>query len=392
MGRLEQMMFTVPPALLKFISPDLPRPLRLNAARGTLPIPPRDLLMAVFALTRDQDQEIQDLSKQTLVKTPVTMLKPLLADNSTHPLIMHFFALNLPTESELQETIALNKATDDETVAFQATLTNKKLVDIISNNQIRILRTPRIIDVLSENPLCSPAILDRIIKFMELEVRQKPQPAKPSAATGEGMEVEIEEVTEEAQAPGEQEEVGTVTMGGEEETVENAWAKMTFNTELLHDKDLKDQKEKEEEERSLSGKIMDMSISQKIKLAMMGNLSARSILIRDSNKLVSSAVLKSPRITDSEVESVSKSRSVSEEIIRTIAADKEWTRTYQVKLNLVNNSKTPIGDALRFLNHIHDKDLGLLAKSRNVPQPIALAARKLVQARSEAGKVKKPGH
>ena len=389
MGRLDQMMFTVPPALLKFIGPDVDRPLRLNAARGTLPIPPRDLLMVVFALSRDQDQEIRDLSKQTLIKTPITMLKPLLADNTTHPLILHFFAANLASDSELQETVALNKAADDETVAFQATLTNKKLVDIISNNQIRMLRNPKVIDVLSENPLCSPAILDRIIKFMELEVRQKPQPAKPSAATGEGMEVEIEEVTEESQEPGGQDEIGTVTMGGEEETVENAWAKMTFNTELLHDKNLKDQKEKEEEEKSLSGKLINMTISEKIKLAMMGNMSARAILIRDANKLVANAVLKSPRITDSEIEAVSKSRSVSEEIIRTIAADKEWTRTYTIKLNLVNNSKTPIGDALRFLNHIHDKDLGMLAKSKNVPQPISLAARKLMSTRAEAGKTKK---
>jgi hypothetical protein len=348
MGRLDQMMFTVPPALLKFISPDLPRPLRLNAARGTLPIPPKDLLIAVFALSRDDDAEIRDLSKQTLVNTPIAILKPLMADNNTHPLILDFFAKNLNSDSELQETISLNKAADDGTVAFQASLTNKKLVEIISNNQIRLLRNPKIVDILSENPLCSAAVLDRIVRFIELEIKQKPQPAKPAAATGEGMEVEIEEVTEEApQDSTGPDEVATVTMGGEEETVENAWAKMTFNTELLHDKDLKDQKEKEEEERSLSGKIMNMSISEKIKLALMGNMSARSILIRDANKLVSAAVMKSPRITDSEIETVSKSRSVSEEIIRAIAADKEWTRTYQIKLNLVNNSKTPIGDALR---------------------------------------------
>jgi hypothetical protein len=392
MGRLDQMMFTVPPALLKFISPDLPKPLRLNAARGTLPIPPRDLVMAVFALSRDSDAEIAELSKKTLVDTPAAILKPLLADANTHPLILHFFALCLPSDSELQETVALNKATDDETILFQATLTNKKLVDIISNNQIRILRNPRIVDMLGENPLCSPAILDRIIKFMELEAKQKPKEAKPSAAKTDGMEVEIEEVTEEdiAASAGEA-EVGTVTMGEEPGVVENAWAKMTFNTELLQDKELKDEKEKEEEERSLSGKIQNMNISSKIKLAMMGNMSARSILIRDSNKLVASAVLKSPRITDSEIETVSKSRSVSEEIIRTIAADKEWTRTYQIKLNLVNNSKTPIGDALRFINHMHDKDLGMLAKSKNVPQPVTLAARKLMNTRAEAGKAKKKG-
>ena len=207
------------------------------------------------------------------------------------------------------------------------------------------------------------------------------------------MEVEIEEVAQEAPSePGEvttneSGEVSTLTMDGEE--VENAWAKLTFNTELVADKKFEKPEEQEQEEKTLASRILNMSVSEKIKLAMMGNLSARNILVRDSNKLVSSAVLKSPRITDSEIEALSQNKSVAEDIIRQLAHSKEYTRSYTIKLNLVNNSKTPVGESLRFLNHLHDKDLLGVAKSKNVSQPVQIAAKKLLETRDEAKQHKK---
>jgi hypothetical protein len=387
LGKLSQLTFALPAPLVKFVGQEVPREMRLNASRGTLPLPPKDLVTAVYFLTLDPDDEIRNSARETLLKMPSALLKPVLADPKAHPLILDFFARNLPQDSELQETIALNKATDDETIAFQATLTNKKLVDIISNNQIRLLRSTKIVDALSENPLTSPAMLDRIIKFLEVEAKiYKKIEKKPPA--GEGIEVEIEQLPEEEEvAPVTEQEVAPVTVEGE--FVENAWANLTYSQELLSDKEFKTNEEKDAEEANLSKKISNMKISEKIKLALVGNLSARSILIRDSNKLVATAVLKSPRITEAEVEAVSRSHSVSEEVIRLIANNKEWAKNYNIKVNLVNNSKTPIHESLKFLNHLRDKDLAGVAKSKNVPQPVVVAARKLLQTRQEGAQKKK---
>jgi len=386
LGKLSQLTFALPAPLVKFVGQEVPREMRLNASRGTLPLPPKDLVTAVYFLTLDPDDEIRNSARETLLKMPSALLKPVLADPKAHPLILDFFARNLPQDSELQETIALNKATDDETIAFQATLTNKKLVDIISNNQIRLLRSTKIVDALSENPLTSPAMLDRIIKFLEVEAKiYKKIEKKPPA--GEGIEVEIEQLPEEEVAPVTEQEVAPVTVEGE--FVENAWANLTYSQELLSDKEFKTNEEKDAEEANLSKKISNMKISEKIKLALVGNLSARSILIRDSNKLVATAVLKSPRITEAEVEAVSRSHSVSEEVIRLIANNKEWAKNYNIKVNLVNNSKTPIHESLKFLNHLRDKDLAGVAKSKNVPQPVVVAARKLLQTRQEGAQKKK---
>ena len=59
---------------------------------------------------------------------------------------------------------------------------------------------------------------------------------------------------------------------------------------------------------------------QKIKLARMGNKEARGLLVRDRNKLVATAAIRSPKMTENEVESFAKARNVSDEVLRIIAS------------------------------------------------------------------------
>jgi hypothetical protein len=203
---------------------------------------------------------------------------------------------------------------------------------------------------------------------------------------------EAEGPSEEAAAATEEGDIGAVTIP-EGEAVESGWASMAFHDDLLKDKLYASEQEEEEDARNLYGRINKMTVAEKVKLAMMGNKEARNLLIRDTNKVVATAVIKSARITEGEVEAISKSRSVSDDIIRIIATNKDWTKNYQIKLNLVNNSKTPMSETLKFINHLRDKELRDLARSRNVPSQVATAARRLMQKREEATKVKKPaGH
>ena len=124
-------------------------------------------------------------------------------------------------------------------------------------------------------------------------------------------------------------------------------------------------------------RIQTMSVAEKIQEALKGSRESRTMLIKDTNKLVSTAVIKSPKITEDEIIKVSASRNVSEEVLRLICMNKEWTRNYQIKLNLVNNSKTPIAVSLRFLPFIRKKDILMISKSKMVSGVIALAAKKL---------------
>ncbi len=137
----------------------------------------------------------------------------------------------------------------------------------------------------------------------------------------------------------------------------------------------------EEEYESLYFKILNMGVADKIKLATLGNKEARSILVRDSKKMVAVAVIKSPKITISEVESISNSRQVCDDVLRQIAGTKEFMRSYTVKLNLVNNAKTPVPISMRLLNQIRELDLRKIAKSKAVPQAIATQARRIAESK-----------
>ncbi|MGD0821073.1 MAG: hypothetical protein ABSA71_10050 [Desulfomonilia bacterium] len=126
--------------------------------------------------------------------------------------------------------------------------------------------------------------------------------------------------------------------------------------------------------RSLFQKIQTMTVSEKLDLARRASKEARSILIRDSNKLVQLAVVNSPKITESEIIGLASNRQVSEDVLKEIAMNREWLRNYQVRLALANNPKTPLSVAMAQVTYLNQRDLGLLAKSKGVPRPIVIAA------------------
>ena len=96
----------------------------------------------------------------------------------------------------------------------------------------------------------------------------------------------------------------------------------------------------------------------------MGNREARDILVRDPNKMVAIAAVRSPKIQESEIDAISKSKHVCDDVLRQIATTKEWSKLYHIKLNLTNNSKTPIPIVMQFLPHLRELDLRRLAKSK----------------------------
>jgi hypothetical protein len=124
--------------------------------------------------------------------------------------------------------------------------------------------------------------------------------------------------------------------------------------------------------------IIKMSPAQKIKLALTGAKEARGLLIRESSKIIALSVLANPRITTGEVEFFAKSTNLQEDVIRKIGTNAEWTRKNNVISALVFNPKTPVGISLPFVNRLTDHDLGILEKSRNVPEAVRTAARNLI--------------
>jgi hypothetical protein len=134
----------------------------------------------------------------------------------------------------------------------------------------------------------------------------------------------------------------------------------------------------EKKKLSIQQQVQKMTMSQKIKLAMSGAKDARGMLIRESSKLIALAVLANPQLTIGEVEFFAKSTNLSEDVIRKIGTNAEWSKKNTVVSALVNNPKTPVAVSIGFVNRLSEKDLGMLEKSRNIPQPVRTAARNLL--------------
>ncbi len=128
--------------------------------------------------------------------------------------------------------------------------------------------------------------------------------------------------------------------------------------------------------------IQQLSVAEKIKLALTGNKQARELLLKDRNKIIVASVLKNPRITDEEVIKIANSRDVSQEILRQVASRKEWLKNYNVKVGLVRNPKTPLSIALKLLDHLYEKDLRTVAKSKNVSAVLMNAALRKLDAKA----------
>jgi hypothetical protein len=126
--------------------------------------------------------------------------------------------------------------------------------------------------------------------------------------------------------------------------------------------------------------IATLPVIDKIKLAMRGSREQRMMLIRDANKLVSTSVLSSPKLTDSEVESFARMANVSDEVLRIIGTSRNWTKSYAVTSALTRNPKTPPAVSMPLVARLTERDLKGLSTDRNVPEGLRLAARKLLLA------------
>jgi len=122
----------------------------------------------------------------------------------------------------------------------------------------------------------------------------------------------------------------------------------------------------------------ELGITEKIKMALTGDKEWRSLLIKDSNRLISESVLKNPRITEQEILHICNSSLQNDEILRIICKNREWTKNYSIRKALIENHRTPLQYALRFLSFLGERDLAFMARNKNVSSIITTQARRML--------------
>jgi hypothetical protein len=125
----------------------------------------------------------------------------------------------------------------------------------------------------------------------------------------------------------------------------------------------------------LYARMAEMTVSQKIRCATLGSAAERLLCVRDSNRLVAAAAAKSPLLKEPEAVAISASRVVSEDVLRLLAMNKDFTRNYQIKLNLVSNPRTPFSFASRLVPLLRESELKALSKSKNITGAIVSAVK-----------------
>jgi hypothetical protein len=129
--------------------------------------------------------------------------------------------------------------------------------------------------------------------------------------------------------------------------------------------------------------LLAMNVGQKVQAAFKGGKTARTLLVRDRNKLVCSAVIRNPRMSESEAEQIAGMRNVDDEVLRLISMRRDWMSKYPVVIALARNPKVPIGVVVPLINRLTLRDLKMLKDDRGVSEVVRSMSRKLFQQRSK---------
>jgi hypothetical protein len=349
----------------RFADPNAPLEARLMAASGALPLPPPQLLTVLYALTLDPDAGVKEKALASLRALPDRVLGPAL-EAKIHADVLGACAQLFRDDGPRLEKVALNPATTDDTCVFLAGLPHGRVIEILAQNQVRLLRCAPLVEALGENPLTGMATIDRILHFLGVErgEMEEPEPeakAEPVPVPPPPADATEAEVAAAAAAAAAAEDASDIPQDLIDDAPEAA-----------------DEAEKNERSVNIQARVGKMSIIEKVKLARLGNNDARAVLIRDRNKLVAAAAIRNPKMTENEVEGFARSRNLCDEVMRIIANNRNWTRSHTVKLALAMNPKCPPQAAIKFLNYLTERDLNAIMRSRDVPGAISVQARRIL--------------
>jgi len=399
------------PAVWRLIGTDAPARMRGMVARGLAPLPPRDLVVALYQIWVANDPELSEVAANTVEGLPPGIVFGALDDPKLPPGVLDFLGRKLPRNADILERVVAHRGVADESLSGIARICPESVCDIIADNQERWLLHPPIVESLYQNPNCRMSVIHRVL---ELAVRENIQVRLPNMdeirqALLEDSDVDPErdevfkqvagaavqqthaKVIEKVQSAGAAEELDLDQLRDDVGAVDLDFDKM-FSTTASDDLSLPFEDETASEqtpvlvptpelEQKLGGdgkyvQISKLKPMEKIRLALLGSTFERFVLVRDSNKAVAMSAIKSPRVNENEATAYAANRTLSRDIIGYIAKRRDWTKLYSIQINLVLNPKTPLAIAMNLLQRLYPHDLKKVAFSKNIPSSLAVAARR----------------
>jgi len=321
-------------AVKQVVGASAPPELRQKAARGQLKLAAQDFLAVLLVLCSGNDAALKREAIQTLRKLSAEKLAKLAENPGLHPRLLDFLLRGRIQDTLLLRVLLDNPGLPASSAAHLARQPGGAALAVLIES--RWAQNREILGVLRENSAAAALL--------------------PVAAPA--SDEEDEEIVEDLPVVEELEDEDEPEPNGEIEEVE-------------------------EENLTKYQLAMEMGVSDKIKMALTGDKEWRGLLYKDANKLVNSAVLKNPRITEGEVLNIAKNRAASDEHIRLITLNRSWIKNTEIQKALVIHPRTPLPKALRYMNVLTVKELKGLAKSKSVSQVIANNARRILMAKEK---------
>lgn len=345
----------------------VPLEVRMMAAEGALPLKPFDLVDLLEVMRRDGDPAVAQRAGQTFAEMDAAMLHPILSSREA-PAAVLAWALSVRSEGRLLEAVLQNPGTPDEAIAAEARRLPEALAELVVINQTRLLRHRSLLENLEANPGLSRDQRRRLAELREtfsIGVADVPAP--------EPAPVVVASPVAPAEPPPSAHPATVIEENAVELNPEEAESMLT-ETEKA-------------DEKAVSGlrRLFTLTTGKKIKAALTEDAQTRTFLIRDPNRLVALAVLGSPKITEAEIEGFSAMKNVSDEVLRRIGTNRDWTKKYTVINSLVKNPRTPLPIAMGFISRLQPRDLKAISVDRNVPEAIRRSAQRFVKAAVQGG-------
>ena len=366
--------------------------IKMQLAQGQGCTSDEEALAVCMILSQDSNASVAALAQSSMSSWGAEQLVNALT-RQTHGKVFEFVVQFLPAFDRIDEYIFQSANLNERTAKLIAQRVGKDACQNIANTRQTFLLYPVVYWSLKANALCPMAVLERLESMLKQQqsfvdapkqaqvVRQKPKlpidnilmevmtaiQAKSSPALNQALGSQL---LLSSPVSSEMSDIETFEFVFDEDD------SFEFDASLIKDKDTALE---EKDARSLEQRIRDMPVGKRIKLAYKGNKEARSILIRDTNKSVSVAVLKSGKVNAGEAAKYASNRNLSDEVIRTICGIKEYMRKQNVRMALVGNPKTPTKVAKGILMTLGKRDLQTLSKNRSVSTNISKAALKRLQ-------------
>lgn len=336
-----------------------PRDTVATIARGFLPLPQEDLISVLAYLGLSADAEIAALAKTSLGEIPPRILVDFASSAASSPDAL-VRLMEVAEDTSVLEALIRNRSVPDVAVIGLARRANPHTQEVIVINQARILRSPEILDALLENPALSAEARRRALETRE-EFFEKKRRADLLAQLAEP-------------------ELANLALDPIADLLERA---VEFANDPPQPVPITESEKKDPKTSALWAKLSYMQVSEKVQLAFKGDRMLRMLLVRERNRLVSTAVLRNPRITDQEIENIAGMRNVEEDVLRVIGTNREWSSRYAVMIILCRNPKTPVGVVLPFINRLTLRDLKGLKDDKGVSQVVRETAKRIYLSRTQ---------